>query len=258
MKNTFSRQLSISIAALVLFLLPLLYAGHSEEITEDELATSLPLDDYEFASEAEKMNIYSPDDFAINVIVSSLEDLGYSLYSDNRYRNSVIEYYEELTGSRDIAENLLEKASKQGVSFSLAASLMWAESGFNPMAYYNNYGSIDRGLFQLNSASFPELSKDDFYDIETNISKGIGHLAYCLRTGENEIVALAVYNAGHGRVKGGGTPLMSLDHISKILTYRNELERDFERYISRKGKIKVFKKTDKNLLPAVDRKKSPK
>ena len=49
---------------------------------------------------------------------------------------------------------------------------------------------------------------------------------------------------------------MTLEYISKILDYREQLERDFERYISQQGKIRTDKKSDKNLIPVVDTLKS--
>ena len=49
---------------------------------------------------------------------------------------------------------------------------------------------------------------------------------------------------------------MTLEHISKILDYRAELERNFERYISRSGKIRTDKKAEKNLIPVVDTRKA--
>ena len=102
---------------------------------------------------------------------------------------------------------VLRNAYENDVPFGLAFSLMWAESRFDPEAYNRNAVSIDRGLFQLNSESFPQLSRDDFYDIETNVSNGVSYLRYCLNLGENEIVALAIYNAGprQGKRKGSAS-----------------------------------------------------
>jgi hypothetical protein len=259
LKNSFSRQLSISAVVLVLILLPLLYAGHFD----NEVAASYPQNsdigrdaDYTITDVVSTLDLYSPEDFAKRVIVSDSQDIGLALYEDQEYRERIILYYEAITGSREIAETVLRNASVNHIPFSLAFSLMWAESRFNPDAFNRNASSIDRGLYQLNSESFPDLSLNQFYDIETNVSTGLSYLRYCLDLGKNEIVALAIYNAGHGRVSGAGAPLMTLDHVSNIMDYKSELERDFERYISQKGKIRTDKKSDKNLIPVVDTRKS--
>ena len=244
----------------MLFLIPLLYAGDIEDEYRYEYTAEAGIQensgDYEINLKSASMDLYSPDDFVKTVIISDLHDIGYVLYDDPAFREKIVRYYTGITGSSEIAESVLRNAYKQNVSFGLAVSLMWAESRFEPQAYNRNAESIDRGLFQLNSESFPHLGRDDFYDIETNISTGVAYLRYCLDLGENEIVALAFYNAGHGRVSSGGTPLMTLEYISSILEYQEELERDFERYISRDGKIRTDKKSGKNLIPVVDTRKT--
>ena len=49
---------------------------------------------------------------------------------------------------------------------------------------------------------------------------------------------------------------MTLEYISRILEYKSELERDFERFISQSGKIRADKKSGKNLIPVVDTRKT--
>ena len=245
---------------LVLFLIPLLYAGEIDDAYVREYKNDSGVKnldgDYTLVNEIASMELYSPDDFVKTIVVTDLHDIGYVLYDDPLFREKIITYYAGITGSYEIAESVLRNAYENDVSFGLAVSLMWAESRFDPQAYNRNAVSIDRGLFQLNSESFPHLSRDEFYDVETNISSGVAYLRYCLNLGENEIVALAFYNAGHGRVSSGGTPLMTLEYISSILDYREELERDFERYISSEGKIRADKKSGKNLIPVVDTRKT--
>lgn len=90
-----------------------------------------------------------------------------------------------------------------------------------------NSSSVDRGLFQLNSLGFPHLAEEDFFSIERNAEEGLKHLRYCLDRGENEVVALALYNAGEGQVTFAGAPMQTLNYINKILNYRDELENRF-------------------------------
>jgi len=260
LKSSFPRQLSISAAVLVLFLIPLLYAGEADDQGSDLFKEQTVMNDidsdFSLCTTVASMDLYSPDDFVKTVVVSDLYDIGYVLYDDEVFRDRIISYYSGIAGSYEIAESVLRNAYENDISFGLAFSLMWAESRFDPEAYNRNAVSIDRGLFQLNSESFPQLSRDDFYNIETNVSNGVSYLRYCLNLGESEIVALAIYNAGHGRVSGRGAPLMTLEYISKILEYKSELERDFERYISQSGKIRADKKSGKNLIPVVDTRKT--
>ena len=253
MKSSFPRQLSISAAVLVLFLMPLLYAGQVDnDISASEEVNPLRDDDagnFKFTDVVGAMGLYSPEDFVKHIVVSDIHDIGYVLYEDSDFRDRIVSYYASVTGSEQIAESVLRNAYKNDISFNLAVSLMWAESGYNPDAYNRNPVSVDRGLFQLNSESFPGMTEKQFYDIETNIATGVSYLKYCLDLGDNEIVALAIYNAGHGRVSGRGAPLMTLEYISKIIDYKDELERDFERYISQNGKIRADKKSDRNVIP---------
>ena len=102
------------------------------------------------------------------------------------------------------------------------------ETKDNPNAVNTNSNtSIDRGLFQLNSNSFPNLTEADFYNPKTSAKYGLSHLRFCLDTAGNEIAALAMYNAGTKRVRSNGTPQMTLNYVSGIINYRNGLEELF-------------------------------
>jgi soluble lytic murein transglycosylase-like protein len=82
---------------------------------------------------------------------------------------------------------------------------------------------VDRGLFQLNSKSYPNLGIQDFYDPGTNARYGIAHFKSCLNVAGNEVTALAMYNAGNGRVERGATPKKTLNYVSRILSYENNI-----------------------------------
>ncbi len=256
--SSFPRQLSISAAVLVLFLLPLLHAGSSFNNEDSAFlagSTDNSIDgaDFPFSETIADMNLYSPDDFLKRVVMSGDQDVGLALYEDPAFRERILQYYEGLTGSREIADAVLRNAYESEIPFTLAFSLMWAESSFNPMAVNRNSVTIDRGLFQLNSSSFPEMNTAEFFDIETNARTGLAYLRYCLNSGKTEIIALAMYNAGHYRVNSSGAPRMTLEYISKIFEYRGQLERDFDRYISQGGKIRADKTTEKNLISVSQR-----
>ena len=155
------------------------------------------------------------------------ESLIVDKYNSPQTRAEVINFFTNYTGNSEISETILEYSIEYDVPPTLSFALSYAESSFNPYAINRNRTSIDRGLFQLNSNTFTDMTLEDFYDIDTNASAGIKFIRWCLDTGKNEVSALAMYNAGSGRVSGGGTPKMTLDYISKILTFRGELIDEF-------------------------------
>ena len=102
------------------------------------------------------------------------------------------------------------------------------ESSYRIRAVHHNPDTVDRGLFQLNSRSFPRLSEKEFFDPYINARYGLAHLRYCLGVGESEVIALAMYNAGiHGVTRG--TPFSTLKHVARIVEYKGELEDRFQR-----------------------------
>ena len=92
---------------------------------------------------------------------------------------------------------------------------------------YNTNGTVDRGLFQLNSNSFPQLSEEEFFDPYTSAKYGMRHLKQCLKMAGNSVSALAMYNAGMGRVSSNKTPQTTLNYIGKIISYQNKLDELF-------------------------------
>jgi hypothetical protein len=162
-------------------------------------------------------------------------------YIDPVTRESVLAFFTSITESRDIAEAILDNSVEFGVPASLSFALAYEESQFHPRAIHRNAESVDRGLFQLNSRTFPLLSIEDFYNPAVNAREGISHLGYCLSEGGNTVAALAIYNAGLGRVSKGGTPRKTLDYIARITNYAKNLESLFEaqvvaRRVAVKGK----------------------
>ncbi len=160
-----------------------------------------------------------------------------ALYRNPLFHQQVRDFFAEETGSLVITDIILEAAAKQRIPVMLAFSLAWGESRFDPEAVNRNSASIDRGLFQLNSRSFPELSESQFFDPKLNAEHGMKYLRYCLDVGDNRVVALAMYNAGRSRVTDRGAPKMTLDYISKILDYQDGIEERFEDLHLRKKSI---------------------
>lgn len=157
------------------------------------------------------------------------QDYILGLYRQPETQGIVIDFFTKICRSSEVAEMILTNAELFNIPPALAFSLSWEESRFNPRAVNtrNRDSSIDRGLFQLNNRSFPRLDLQAFFNPETNAYYGMSHLRYCLDTGGTEIAALAMYNAGSGRVHNTGTPKTTLDYVSRILDNRREIEQLF-------------------------------
>ena len=152
-------------------------------------------------------------------------DIILAAYRDPEFKEEVTAFFGELTGSNDVARVVLANSSALDISPALAFALCWEESRYNPVAYnVNRNETRDRGLFQLNSATFPALKVEDFYDLEINARHGLSHLRWCLNNAGTEVAGLAMYNAGTTRVRSAGTPKNTLDYISRILKQQRKIE----------------------------------
>jgi hypothetical protein len=155
-------------------------------------------------------------------------DIIMSSYRDGAQRNDVLAFFSELIGSADIAEVVLINACAYDIPPALAFALCWEESQYNPLAInHNRNDTVDRGLFQLNSATFPNLGAKDFYNPGVNARYGLSHLRWCLNNAGTEVAGLAMYNAGHNRVRSAGTPKTTLDYVSRILKTQRKIEELF-------------------------------
>ena len=164
------------------------------------------------------------------------EDLELYLYRHSATKGIIIDFYSKVTGDMAVTLPILTHAEKNNITPSLAFSLAWAESRYKIRAVNRNVGSIDRGLFQLNSRTFPVLEEGDFYNPEVNAHHGLAHLRFCLNEGESEIVALAMYNAGtYGVIRG--TPYSTLKYVAQVMEYKENLEDKFQREVLRVDRV---------------------
>jgi soluble lytic murein transglycosylase-like protein len=160
------------------------------------------------------------------------DDFDLALYRENLTHGAVVEFFLQLTGNDEITLPLLYHADRYDISPLLAFSLAFTESSFRPHAVNANATSVDRGLLQLNSRSFPQLAEDDFFHPYTNTNYGMAHLRYCFNRADGDMeTAVAIYNAGEGRVLRGETPASTLAYVEKMMDYRGNLEREFRSYI---------------------------
>jgi hypothetical protein len=197
---------------------------------------------YEMESDFEEIEYYDDDN---NVSVIKIKkghfltrteprrpDRMLELYRNPTYKDFLIDYFTDVCGSHEIAKIILANADEFDIPPALAFSLCWEESKFNPRAINNENRneSIDRGLFQLNNRSFPNLEVLDFYNPDLNARNGLRHLRSCLDIGGNEIIGLSIYNAGVGRVRNTGTPLRTLIYVNRILENRDKIESHFHEW----------------------------
>jgi hypothetical protein len=151
------------------------------------------------------------------------DDLIGPYYQDQNTKDATLEFFSSLTHSDTIARVILDNSMKFDVRPSLAFALALEESDFRIDAINKNGDSVDRGLFQLNSRSYPGLTIKDFYDPATNARYGISHIRGCLTEAGNEVAALAMYNAGKNRVSRDATPKKTLNYVSRILAYEDNI-----------------------------------
>ncbi len=156
------------------------------------------------------------------------EDTALSLYRHPSSRSAVEWFYLHVTGSRETAIPILEEADKNDIPLSLAFALAYTESRYKANAINRNRNaSIDRGLFQLNNKSFPQLKEEEFFNPKVSAKYGMSHLKFCIGSAGNEISGLAMYNAGTTKVRQNLTPQSTLNYVGKIMSYRERLDRLF-------------------------------
>lgn len=206
------------IALSIYFCLPNDIAEPLPQVVEIDVIEEEPVDDF-------------PEDFYDHLTEVSFEkinsdtDPGLELYRQSVSRGSVEKFYSCITRDKDVALAILSEADKNEIPLPLAFALAYTESRYNPKATNSNVNTtIDRGLFQLNSNSFPALTETDFFDPYISAKYGMAHLKFCLNSAGNEVSALAMYNAGTGRVRSNKTPQSTLNYVGKIITYQKMLE----------------------------------
>ncbi len=209
--------LLLTICLLVYFLVPVAEKP-ADSLNFNSHSAILYADSDTFVADASWKN----DDFDA---FSARDDKGLALYRSPKTRPAVEWFYTNIAGSREVALAILENADRNDIPVALAFSLAYIESKYKPGAINKNTNyTIDRGLFQLNSASFPKLTEADFFDPNTSAKYGMKHLRFCMDVAGNEVTALAMYNAGTTRVKNNETPQHTLNYVGKIENYRGRLE----------------------------------
>ena len=134
--------------------------------------------------------------------------------------------------NREIAQIIYKHTKNKGLDTFFYLALIKTESNFNIRAINKNKdGSLDRGIAQLNSRTFPDLELEDFYDPDINIDHSTDFIKWALEQAKNnEVLALAYYNAGYGKVSGKDVGRITLNYINKIMITRDKYKNEFYEY----------------------------
>lgn len=208
----------------LVFCLCLFAASCQTDTAELDLEEALPVD----AVACISIELMPARQAVIIIDLEAGQDLILSSYLNPELRDGVIDFFSNITGSREIAGIILYHSAAFNIPPALAFALAFEESRFNPRAFNRNRNeTVDRGLFQLNSASFPNLSIEELYDPAISARYGLAHLRWCLNLAGTYVAALAMYNAGHNRVRTAGTPQSTLDYACRILRRKRSTEEQF-------------------------------
>ena len=139
-------------------------------------------------------------------------------------------------GSHRIVDAVYEYA--KDLNKDLVFALILQESSFKSDAINENIDrktgevkSVDRGLFQLNSNSYPDLSEDEVFQIETNVKYGIAHIRGELKYWNGNVKkALWTYNAGQNGISDQ-VPKKTLAYAKEIIETTQSIKISRERYI---------------------------
>ena len=115
-------------------------------------------------------------------------------------------------------------AQRHGLSPSLLAALVRAESGFNPWAL-SSKGA--QGLGQLMPATARELGVRNPFDPTENLNGSARYLSRQLDRFHNVAFALAAYHAGPKRASRGATawPRETRAYVSRVMRFEREYRR---------------------------------
>jgi soluble lytic murein transglycosylase-like protein len=132
-----------------------------------------------------------------------------------------------LVRSMPYGDLIRSTAMRYKVDSLLLASMVEAESGFNPYAI-SPQGAL--GLMQIMPETAQPYSVDDLLEPAVNIDLGARYMARLLREFDGDVaLALAGYNAGPGNVKrfGGMPPFRETrDYVDRVLSRYVDYHRD--------------------------------
>ena len=173
---------------------------------------------YETKSIYKSDNISSSILFSINLgNIYDYDDPISKLYSNPKTKDEVLKFFSTMTNSERVAKAILDNAVAHNMRPSLAFAVAYVESRYNPRARSTNRtGTLNSGLFQLNSSVYGKVNEKLIYDPYQNAKLGIGHLQEYINLNGDEFSALAAYNAGITRISEKGIPDVTFKYISEV------------------------------------------
>ena len=145
----------LTVSLLVYFLLP-------NSVEQETIPSVIDIEEIkvvEISEETQEDMAAAFQEYFTEISLSMLSDdydNGLALYRQNASRPAVEWFYYQITGNKEITLAIITEAEKNNIPLSLAFALAHTESSYNAKAINKNSNStIDRGLFQLNSNSFP-------------------------------------------------------------------------------------------------------
>ena len=163
---------------------------------------------------------------------------GFLLVNSDRFQRTL----EEVTLPLQHEDIIRQQAAEKDVPADLIAAVIYAESKFRDQT--SSAGA--RGLMQLTPATAQHIANvshginfkvDDLSNPDVNIRYGTFYLHYLIQKfGDNEIAALAAYNAGETNVAAWGGSSLRLDdiafpetrdYVENVLEKRDEYARHY-------------------------------
>jgi soluble lytic murein transglycosylase len=163
---------------------------------------------------------------------------GFLLVNSDRFQRTL----EEVTLPLQHEDIIRQQAAEKDVPADLIAAVIYTESRFRDQT--SHAGA--RGLMQITPSTAQLIEKlsggqtfnfDDLSDPDINIRYGTFYLHYLIQKfGDNEIAALAAYNAGESNVVAWGGSSLSLDdipfpetrdYVENVLEKRDEYARHY-------------------------------
>jgi soluble lytic murein transglycosylase len=163
---------------------------------------------------------------------------GFLLANSDRFQRTL----EEVTLPLQHEDIIRQQASQKDVPADLIAAVIYSESRFRDQT--SRAGA--RGLMQITPGTAKVIESlsggqtfkfDDLADPDINIRYGTFYLHYLIQKfGDNEIAALAAYNAGETNVAAWGGSSLSLDdiafpetrdYVENVLEKRDEYARHY-------------------------------
>jgi len=138
--------------------------------------------------------------------------------------DQVAQIYKDLVGNLVLVYSIIGYAVEYDIPVSLLFSIIYVESSFNPKAINkNSNGTYDYGLMSLNSKTFKGYSREQLFNIETNLRLGCEYLMWLKKRYKTWGEAVIHYNGLY--TKGAGS------YMVKVMEKEREFEKLFNEHI---------------------------